>query len=96
MYSKRRAELVLLSNPIEGDVDTLIGYFEVEFYGLLHKMEKQTARPHYGLFEKTGNRTILYSATVWTDQSGEIYHSYEDEFIDDITALEEGNVNHCH
>ncbi len=93
MYKERRAELVLI-NPIKGDIDTLIGYFEVEFYGLIHKMKKQVARPHYGLFEKTGNRTILYSATVWVDQSGKIYHSYEDEFIDDLTALKEGNVDH--
>lgn len=91
MYAERRAEL-RITNP--NAVDDIAGFFEVEFYGLLHKMEKSWARPHFGLFQKTKNRTILYSATVWTDESGEIYHSYEDEFNDDLTALQCGNVDH--
>ena len=91
MYAERRAELRIINQDAKNG---LLGYFEVEFYGLRGKMKKNWARPHYGLFQKTDNRTILYSATVWTDETGEIFHSYEDEFIDDLSALKCGNVDH--
>lgn len=88
--SFRRAELVV-TNPKA--INDLIGYLEIELYGLLHCLNgKQFGQAIFGTFERTNNRTLLYTATVWTDETGEIYHNYDSEFEDDLNALRRGHV----
>jgi len=74
-----------------GRTDGLAGYYEVEIYGLLSKLEGHDyAVAHFGTF-KRGNRVMEYSATVWAD-NGEVFHDYDSEFCDDLQALLLGNV----
>jgi hypothetical protein len=73
--------------------DGLLGYYEVEIYGLLSKLGGfHYAQAHYGHFENTGDCSILYSAAVYAE-GGEIYHNYKSEFEDDLNALLTGNVD---
>jgi len=82
----RKAEL----KRVEGK-DGLVGYYEVEVYGLLSKLKGHAlAVAHFGTFERI-DRALLYTATVWADD-GEIYHDFDSEFCDDLAALERGNV----
>lgn len=90
-YKIRSAELEIV-NP--NAIDDLIGYYKVEIYGLLNKMRAQFACAHFGTFERIGHRSILYSATVWTERDGTIAHDYDSEFADDLKALKTGNVDH--
>ena len=83
----RRAEL----QAIESDQSDLIGYYEVEIYGLLSTLNgHDLAVAHFGTFERIP-RAILYSATVWAED-GEIFHDFDSEFCDDLRALTDGNV----
>lgn len=78
--------------PTIGKGEELAGYYEVEIYGLLGKLERhEYAVAHFGTFQRTQNRTVLYSATVW-QENGKIYHNYDAEFADDLIALKKGNV----
>jgi hypothetical protein len=71
----------------------LLGYFEVEMYGIAKHMRNNEVQAIFGSFRKTGNRTVLYSATVWADKDGQPGHSYESEFEDDLIALRVGRLN---
>jgi hypothetical protein len=78
-----------VANPDEED--GLYGHFEVEIYGLLSRLKgHHYGYAHFGCFENTGNRTLLYSATVYRE-NGSICHPYESEFEDDFIALKNGN-----
>lgn len=92
-YTIRSVELRVTDPAAKDD---LLGYYEVELYGLLGKMRDRYAYAHFGTFERTDDRSVLYSATVWTDRNGEIFHDYDSEFADDLRALMVGNVEHLH
>jgi hypothetical protein len=86
-------ELIIIN---ENAKDDLLGYFQVEIYGLLKHLKAHFAVAHFGTFERTGHRTVLYSATVWTERDGQVAHCYDSEFSDDLRALLRGNVYHLH
>jgi hypothetical protein len=87
---KIRSERLRVTNETNNG---LLGYYEIEIYGLLSRLKgRHYAQAHYGHFENTGNRTLLYSATVYVE-CGEIYHNYKSEFEDDLDALLAGNVD---
>ena len=68
------------------------GYYKATVYGLLGQLKGQNiALAHFGSFERKG-RFLEYSATLWRDDSGEIFHCYDSEFCDDLKALTVGNV----
>ena len=76
----------------EGIKDGLLGYYEVEIYGLKSKLNgKHFAQAHFGHFRETNERSILYSATVYTDKNGDVCHNYQSEFLDDLNFLKSGN-----
>ena len=85
-----RDELVII-NPNAGDND-LLGYFEVELYGIAKYMKADEVQAIFGGFRKTGNRTVLYSATVLADKDGQPGHCYQSEFDDDLIALRDGRL----
>lgn len=65
---------------------------EIETTGDLQYMTGEMVMAHFGSFEKTGNGTVLYSATIEREADGTILHDYESEYADDYRALKAGNV----
>lgn len=84
---KTITEEIEITNPEAKD--DLLGYYKVELFGLLQHMPKKanTFQAIYGQFDKTAHKTIIYTASVWTDSTGEIYHCYISEFEDDLHRL---------
>jgi hypothetical protein len=83
----RSAELVVTNE--EAGRDELLGYYEVEIYGLKSRLHgKNFAQANFGSFEATDDRSILYSATVYAGDNGHSYHDYDSEFCDDLAMLE--------
>ena len=71
--------------------DEMVGYYVVELVGYCGMMKGHSeALAHFGSFRRSGDK-VLYSATVWADY-GNIYHSPDSEFCDDMIALRNGAV----
>jgi hypothetical protein len=73
------------------------GYQEllvVETYGDLKYMPRnaQMVWAIYGCFERTNQKTLLYTATILRERSGEIGHCPDSEYLDDYYALKAGNI----
>lgn len=65
---------------------------EIETRGDLQYMPAECVMAIYGSFEKTGNGTVLYSATIEREADGTILHNYDSEYADDYRALVAGRV----
>lgn len=77
---------------ITNETGEFAGYYKATVYGLLSQLHgKDIALAHFGSFKRKG-RYLEYSATVWRDRTGEIFHNYDSEFCDDLIALKTGNV----
>lgn len=87
-----RDELIITNQDAKDN--ELLGYFEVEMYGVAKYMKSNEAQAAFGNFRKTGNRTVLYSATVWADGAGQPAHYYGSEFDDDLADLKSGRIDH--
>lgn len=73
------------------------GYYIVEVAGINHKMRRgyDDVLATFGSFHRNG-RTLVYTASVWQDENGEIDHPYNSEFLDDIYQLIDGQVEWMH
>lgn len=68
--------------------------FEIETFGDLQYMPSKTemVMAIFGAFHKTGNGTLLYSASVEREKGGQLGHDPHSEYLDDYRALKAGNV----
>ena len=72
-----------ITNP--SAIDDLLGYYKVNLRGVIKKMQgARYAVCHFGTFERVSPTLIQYSATVWTERDGKVYHYPDSEFDDDL------------
>jgi len=87
-----QSEHLEIENP--GIIDGLLGYEVVDIAGALRMMHgKVYAVAAFGTFERVGDR-VQYTATVWTDENGQIFHSYDSEFCDDLAMFRNGQCEY--
>lgn len=83
----RVASFAIISETIEGDMLT------AEIRGINSHMRRgyEFALAQNGSFERNG-RTLVYTASVWRDENGEIEHNPNSEMLDDIYQLIDGQI----
>jgi len=70
--------------------------FEVETWGELHLMPRNVLEVYaiFGHFQRTENSTLLYTCWVIREDETdeELFQVYDSMYVDDLTALREGNI----
>jgi hypothetical protein len=74
--------------------------FEAETYGELRLLPRNAEKVFaiFGVFERTGNGTLLYTSAVLDDWQNDyrderhLLNSMDSEYLDDLVALRTGNV----
>lgn len=71
--------------------------YTVEISGINGKLRRgyDFAMATFGSFERNG-RTLVYTASVWRDENGEIEHPFNSEMLDDVYQLIDGQIEWMH
>jgi hypothetical protein len=74
--------------------DEMVGYYNVILKGKMEGPAGTVGQGIFGGFEKINDNWLWYTATVWSDQQGEIYHSFESEYLDDLHCLKHNQLDY--
>lgn len=81
----------IVSETIEDEM------YIVEIAGINSRMRRgyDKCLAQFGSFERNG-RTLVYTSSLWRDESGEIEHPYNSEMLDDVYQLIDGQIEWMH
>ena len=78
----------------KGAKDDMVGYYNVITKGHMDGKAGNIGLASFGTFEKINDTWVLYTATLWSDDDGKIYHCYESEYADDLAYLRDNSLRY--